>query len=343
MTHGHFVWSDLSTYDMAAAKADYADLFGWSFKGDGSYNFATLDGKEVAAIFPMPQRLAEMDMPSFWMSYVRVDNVDATVAKARTHADAIIEVEPQPFSADARIALIRDPSGAGFTVYEGPDITPQANGAGHVAARYHHVPDIALIEPFYNDLFGWRFEKTADTPWPVHDIRHPDGSVIARAEEVPEEIRGKYRYWIPCFAVQSVDAAISQLKGLGGDVASELIGGRILVADQQGAHFMIRAVDGKKSAVRSSDRSAQTAPSPTIAWKAIIGLCCIWLAVFFDVQAFWGVLFLIWTWPAIRTGRADFIEPVSRARQPVLFWALVLTWIVLSVWLIVVPPVFGGR
>ena len=73
-----------------------------------------------------------------------------------------------------------------------------------------------------------------------------------------------------------------------------------------------------------------------------MGLVCIWLAVFLDIQAFWGVLFLIWTLPALRTGRADFIEPVARDDQPLLYWALVGTWIFLSLWLIFAPFAAAG-
>lgn len=243
MTIGHFIWTDLSTYDMAAAKSDYATLFGWTFHGDGTYDFVTQNDQEVAAIFPMPSRLAEMNMPSFWMSYVHVENVDKTVAKARSHKDVIIEIEPQTFSTDARIALVRDPSGAGFTLYQGPDITPPGGGYGQVAMRYHHVPDIKLIKPFYGDLFGWTFNKITDEPWPTFNIEHTDGSMVAQAEEVPDYIRGKYRYWIPGFKVESLQEIQEKLKSLGGETSSELSHNRILVADRQEGHFIVQATN----------------------------------------------------------------------------------------------------
>lgn len=159
MAIGHFVWTDLSTYDLQTAKADYKALFRWSFKGDAAYAYAHHNGEPVAGIFPMPPRLQQMDMPSFWMSYVHVPSVEEAVERARQHEGAIIELEPQAFTDDARIALIRDPSGAGFTVYEGPDITPKSGPPGTVVARYHHVPDIELVRGFYSDLFDWRFER----------------------------------------------------------------------------------------------------------------------------------------------------------------------------------------
>ncbi|MDJ0826380.1 MAG: VOC family protein [Rhodobacter sp.] len=336
MTEGHFIWTDLSTFDMATARADYGALFGWTFRGDEAYDFAGIGEVPSAAIFPMPAKLTEIGMPSFWMSYVQVKDLDAVVDRARSHDGAIVEIEPQAFDDDARIALVRDPSGAGFTLYEGPGIAAAAGGAGTVVARYHHLPDVGLIEAFYRDLFGWTFHKAHEKPWRVFDIRHPDGTLVAQAEEVPEAVRGKFRYWMPCFAVSSVASASDTLAEHGGTLASDLQDGRVVVADRQGAHFMIRAMD-RETAGEPSSRAA--AP---FAWKALIGLVCIWLAVVLELQAFWGVLFLIWTWPAIRSGRADFIEPVTRATQPLVYWGLVLTWVVLSVWLIA-APLMGGR
>jgi hypothetical protein len=49
---------------------------------------------------------------------------------------------------------------------------------------------------------------------------------------------------------------------------------------------------------------------------------------------FWGILFQLWSWSALRAGRADFIDPVDRQRNPLLFWGLSATWIGLSLWMI---------
>lgn len=334
MTQGHFLWTDLSTYDMRAAQADYAALFGWRFQNDATYDFATLSGKEVAAVFPMPDRLAKMEMPSFWMSYIHVPDLDAAVAQARTHEGVIIEVEPQAFSKDARVALVRDPSGAGFTLYEGPEIASPSGAPGQVTGRTHHLPDISLIEPFYRDLFGWRFQKTTDTPWPRYDIRHPDGTCVAIAEEVPEAIRGKYRYWMPSFTTADPKTTLSTLETLGGAHLSDLTEGRHLIADRQGAHFIIAPAEANSLTATAPTTAPPAAP---FAWKALLGLACIWLAVVLDLQAFWGVLFLIWTWPAIRSGQTHFVEPVSRSGQPFTYWALIGTWVLLSLWLILAP------
>ncbi|MEO0945498.1 MAG: VOC family protein [Pseudomonadota bacterium] len=241
MTIGHFVWTDLSTYDMQAARSDYAAFFGWAFQGDADYDFATQHGHEVAAVCPMPARLADMNMPSFWMSYVHVENVDETVERARTHQGAVIEVEPQPFDETARIALIRDPSGAGFTVYEGPDITPLSGGHGAVQQRYHHVDDAERVRDFYADLFGWSLDRASDQTWPTFDVKHPDGSVVARLEEAPENVRGKFKYWMPCFEVDALNAFGQRVTAASGEILTDLPENRKMFADRQGAHFMARA------------------------------------------------------------------------------------------------------
>ena len=337
MPKNKFVWSDLSTFDMPSARADYAALFGWAFDGSEDYDFAMIGASQMAAVFPMPTRLADIGMPSFWMSYVMVADLDATVAKVRQHPGVVIEVEPEAFSSDARIALVRDPSGAGFTLYEGPEISPAAStgsSEGAVLARFHHSPDIGLISAFYEDLFGWRFVQRAAEPWPVYDILHADGSVVAQAEEVPEAVRGKFRYWMPCFAVASVAETRSRLENRDGQVSFDLGDGRLVVHDRQGGHFMIRQGEtnaAMKGATAKEPAAARDAPWP---WKALAGLVAVWIAVVLEIDAFWGVLFLLWTWPAIRTGRADFIEPVFRESQPLLYWGLATTWVALSLWMI---------
>ena len=118
----HFLWTDLSSYDIPAAVDDYAALFGWQVARSGDYRFAAAGDTTVVAIFQMRDFLAKIDMPSFWTSYVHVDNLEATPDKVARHENAIIEVKPQPYDAAARVALVRDPSGAGFTLYEGPEI-----------------------------------------------------------------------------------------------------------------------------------------------------------------------------------------------------------------------------
>ncbi len=66
----------------------------------------------------------------------------------------------------------------------------------------------------------------------------------------------------------------------------------------------------------------------------IIALLVIYIAVVMNWQWVWGVLFLMWTVPALYSGRVHLISPVEKKANPVLFWTIVLTWIGLSLYLI---------
>lgn len=242
MKHNHFVWTDLSTFDMKQARKDYKQFFGWEFQGDKTYDFATINQSPVAAIFPMPKRLADINMPSFWMSYISVNDLDIAIAKGKKHDGVIVEIDAFSFDKDARVALIRDPSGAGFTLYEGPEIARYSESVGHVLKYYHHVTELKLIAPFYSDLFGWEFVKTTNTNWPVYDINDADGNFVAHVEEVPESVRGKFNYWIPCFGVESAASALALLYKINGDAFADLGAEQLVVSDRQGASFMVQTV-----------------------------------------------------------------------------------------------------
>lgn len=71
-----------------------------------------------------------------------------------------------------------------------------------------------------------------------------------------------------------------------------------------------------------------------IKWRSILGLTLIYVAVFFDLQWVWGILFLIWVIPDIISGVTYFLEPVHKKDNPILYWAIVGSWILLSVLMI---------
>ena len=325
-----FVWTDLSTFDMGKARADYGQFFGWHFAGASDYDFARLGARAAAAVFPMPSQLAKLNLPSFWMSYIHVEDLSATVDRARTHKGVIIEVEPEPFGETGRVALVRDPNGAGMTLYEGPNIFDSfaKDEAGSVMGRYYHVPELGRAEAFYQDLFGWTFHPldAPEAPWPTFAIHHADGDALATAELVPESIRGRFRYWMPCFATtHSAEALETQ----GASHRIDLYDGRTMLSDRQGASFMISPAS---LAAQAAPAAPAAKPRP-IPWPAVLGLLAIWFAVVFDIRLFWGLLFGLWTWFSLRSGQTGVFGQVSRQHHPSLFWGFIATWALLSLWM----------
>lgn len=72
-------------------------------------------------------------------------------------------------------------------------------------------------------------------------------------------------------------------------------------------------------------------------WKSILGLVMIYLALYFSLTWLWGLLFLMWVIPDLVTGVSYFMEPVERKGQPILYWAIVGTWLLLSAYMIASP------
>lgn len=77
-------------------------------------------------------------------------------------------------------------------------------------------------------------------------------------------------------------------------------------------------------------------------WPNLLALIVIYIAVLMGWQWVWGILFLMWTLPALYSGQIHLVSPVSKKDQPLLFWLIIATWIGLSLYLVVVDllPLF---
>lgn len=72
----------------------------------------------------------------------------------------------------------------------------------------------------------------------------------------------------------------------------------------------------------------------TTKWRSVLGLLLVYIAVFLNWPWLWGVLFLFWIIPDFFTGETSFIELIKRQENPILYWTILLTWLVLSLYLL---------
>ena len=111
MEAGRFVWRDLLTRDVSAAKRFYEELLGWRFeettRADRPYVLARSGGMLVAGIVDVS---ANADAAPQWLSYMAVADVDKTAAQVRADGGKIL-VEPMNVPI-ARVAAVADPQGA---------------------------------------------------------------------------------------------------------------------------------------------------------------------------------------------------------------------------------------
>ncbi len=126
MPHGNFVWRELYTRDVEAARVFYAALVGWTFEAmpmpmphqDRTYWLAKTGDTPVAGIIDMRGILPESD-PPHWLNYLEVDDIDQRLSEIQDHGG---EIARPPFHIPnfGRIAIGADSTGA-FIGWMTPD------------------------------------------------------------------------------------------------------------------------------------------------------------------------------------------------------------------------------
>jgi len=123
---GEVGWNELVTTDTKAAAGFYGKLFGWQADpftpqgmpaGAPPYTLFKIDPNSMG-IGGMMQTM-HPDMPSQWIPYVVVENVDQSLAKA-TKLGAKTCVPVMSIGEIGRIAVITDPQGATIGLHEFP-------------------------------------------------------------------------------------------------------------------------------------------------------------------------------------------------------------------------------
>ncbi len=118
---GALCWTELATRDTARAEAFYTQLFGWTAKhgnadGGMEYTEFSVQGQPSIGMMAMPAQMPA-SVPAYWMPYFQVVDCDASVAKA-TSLRASVRVPPMDIPNTGRFAVLTDPQGATFAVFE---------------------------------------------------------------------------------------------------------------------------------------------------------------------------------------------------------------------------------
>jgi uncharacterized protein len=244
-THGTFSWTDLGTTDQEAATSFYSGLFGWDttdepMPGDrGMYTMASLGGRSVAGLFIGPP-----GMPPAWTSYVAVDDADSVATKA-AGLGASVMAGPFDVMEAGRMALIQDPTGAIFAVWQAGERigAEHVNAHGALTLNQLNTRDVEAASRFYSDLFGWRIEEAPGSDgeyWGIYQGEVLNGGMMPLPEDSPAPA-----HWLVYFGADDLDAAAATIVAQGGVVImprTEVPGGEIVVAqDPQGAVFALFA------------------------------------------------------------------------------------------------------
>ena len=242
MKENIFIWADLSSYQPEETKLFYENVFGWNYYEQDGYYSAYKGAKEVVGLYQTPLKFQKMKMPSFWMSYIQVDDVLETVDKAKS-LGAIIELVEEN-SSFGNVALIRDTLGAGFTVYDGFLLNSRTKSEENTLVFNElHVSNAKEAIAFYKDLFDWNFVETNNNSFDVFPKEGKEN--IASIYEVENAIKSKYEYWVCIFGVKNLQETCKKIKENNGVIIFDEKE-RVLCSDGSEAFFYIQEVYIKK-------------------------------------------------------------------------------------------------
>ncbi|MFZ6758032.1 VOC family protein [Undibacterium sp. Ji50W] len=115
---GAFCWGQLNSSDTAKAEAYYTALFGWGANtgtgGGMTYTEWQQNGTPIGGMMALPDGVMA---PSHWLAYFNVDDCDAAAAKAQA-LGAATYVAPTDIPNTGRFAVLADPQGAVFAIYQ---------------------------------------------------------------------------------------------------------------------------------------------------------------------------------------------------------------------------------
>ncbi|WP_193926259.1 VOC family protein [Arthrobacter dokdonensis] len=241
-------WIDLMTSDPAKAKEFYTALFGWTYEvGDeekyGGYTTAFKDGKSVAGLMQSDQD--DAGYPDMWSTYLRVGDIDATVAAA-TAAGGVTYMAPMDVPEQGKMAMLGDPGGASVGVWEFGGHTGFQAHAVDGAASWHELwtKDYPGALKFYQDVFGWKTAVMSDTAEFKYSTVGEGQDAVAGVLDATNDLPGHLpSTWQVYFQVADADASVATALSLGATViqaAEDTPFGRLAgLTDPTGAMFKI--------------------------------------------------------------------------------------------------------
>lgn len=215
-------WVDMGSPDLRASLDFYGGLLGWSGEIGpeeiGFYTNCAVRGKRVAGMMKLP----DPSMPIAWTTYLAVDDVDATVARAE-EAGATVAFEALDVMELGRMALLSDPTGAVIGLWQaGTHIGAElVNEPGALMWNELMTRDGKAAREFYGAVFGYTFEDMSSEGMEYFLFKvddRPTGGFMTLDANWPDEVPA---HWGVTFCTDDTDAAAARVREAGGAVTAE--------------------------------------------------------------------------------------------------------------------------
>jgi predicted enzyme related to lactoylglutathione lyase len=237
---GKFVWADLVTDDVPAARKFYQGLFGWTFQIAGNYTIALNDERPLCGMFQRPRPKDKPAQPR-WFGYISTGSIgraERTVTKLGGHVLAA----PQEYPKRGEQAVFTDPEGAVFGVIKSSsgdpeDFLPDPGDWIWIQLLSRDAPKAA---EFYHKVAGYEAVQNTISNRLSDYVLVSKGYARATVRSIPSGKTEVQPTWLPFVRVKNVGDSVARAKELGGQVCiepkPELFNGKVaVVADPTGA------------------------------------------------------------------------------------------------------------
>lgn len=121
-TPSTFIWNELVSTDVAAARDFYTRVFGWSVSEEtmpagGTYTVFKHDGKPAAGLMDIRDTSAPEGTPSHWFGYIFANDAAAACRAARDSGGAVLR-EPWSVQGAGIFAILAGPDGSAFGIMQ---------------------------------------------------------------------------------------------------------------------------------------------------------------------------------------------------------------------------------
>jgi predicted enzyme related to lactoylglutathione lyase len=256
-SHGHFVWYELVTTNMEAAKAFYTKVVGWGAQdvAGAAYTLFTAQGAPVCGLISMPEDAREEGYRPTWLGYIGVDDVDFTADRiAQLGGD--IYVPPREIPNISRFAVALDLQRVSIAVFKwldgGGQQPAKLDTPGRVGWHELLAADRDEAFAFYAELFGWQKVGAGSRAADAYQLFSAGGQTLGGICTKPAAV--PFPFWLYFFNVPDIDMAITHVNEGGGEILdgpTEVPDGNWMLrcTDPQGAIF---ALLGKRSVEHGS-------------------------------------------------------------------------------------------
>lgn len=234
--YGRFVWFELNTNDKDAALRFYPEVLGWKTSSmdmpGGTYNMVNVGEAPYGGIVDSPVP----NVPPHWLSYVSVEDVDATAKAVVEHGGKCL-MEAMDIPGVGRMQAVADPEGATFMLFTnaaGDDAPLEGEGSFHWNELWSKDP--AAQAAFYQKALGFTAETMEMPGGEYFILKSGDkgrGGIMKSPVDAPT-------HWEQYVRVEDVDGTRERAVNNGGQSIGDVmevpgVGRFALIADPTGA------------------------------------------------------------------------------------------------------------